>query len=384
MLSDPSPRPPPCYDPTVAAHRDDAAAGGAVHVHDRATIRALLRDARRVTSDVTELLTPETRGRVHPVSAFVWATDRWTISGCPGRHAALRAVMAPWFTASQATDRQQAARRVAERILAANPEGPCDVHDDYVLPVVVAYLAGWLGVPEAEVRYAVADQVAAGEFFGDWPMLSTPEMDGHYRALFARTDLRGIAAQARELVGAGTLGEREAWAIVYSVSVSAVATAASATLAIGLALEHGLWAAMAQPEPARAAVEEAVRLGAPFPQASRFVREPLRLGDVELGPGDQVLMWLTAANRDLPAPAQSPPDRFDPARPDPGHLGWGSGYHLCAGVHHARAVAATAVTTLARLRPDLSHAGPWRRFVGIDDGYLAAPVTPFGPTGRVG
>ena len=93
MLSDPAPRPPHCYDPATPPHRDEQG----VHVYDHATIRALLRDPQRVTSDVSEMITPEQRDHLHPVSSFVWATDRRTLSGCPGRHAALRSAMAPWF-----------------------------------------------------------------------------------------------------------------------------------------------------------------------------------------------------------------------------------------------------------------------------------------------
>ena len=50
MLSDPAPRPPHCYDPATPPHRDEQG----VHVYDHATIRGLLRDPQRVTSDVTE------------------------------------------------------------------------------------------------------------------------------------------------------------------------------------------------------------------------------------------------------------------------------------------------------------------------------------------
>jgi cytochrome P450 len=371
MLSDPAPRPPRSYDPAVAPHRDD---DGIVHVHDYPTIRGLLRDANRVTADVTDMLTPEQRDRVHPVSAFVWATDRKTISGCPGRHGLLRATMAPWFTASMAVGRQGAARATCERLVAAETGGPFDLYDDYAMPLVVSYLSDWLGIPASDVTYAVEDQLAAGEFFDDWPLLASAEMDEHYRALMGRPDLGGVAAAVRDLLAEGVVGEREAWGILYSISVSSVATAASITLAIGLSVEHQLWHRMVDVEDARAAVEEAVRLGNPFPQASRFVREPFTLGEVAVRPGDQVLMWLTAANRDLPGPHREPLDRFDPWRDHAQHLGWGSGYHLCAGVHHARTLAATAVTTLAEHCPNLGIAGPWKRFVGIDDGYLAAPV----------
>ena len=54
MLSDPAPRPPTCYDPATPPHRDEQG----VHVYDHATIRALLRDPQRVTSDVSEMITP--------------------------------------------------------------------------------------------------------------------------------------------------------------------------------------------------------------------------------------------------------------------------------------------------------------------------------------
>jgi pikromycin synthase len=377
MLSDPSPRPARCYDPSVAPYRDGEDSS-VVHVHDYATIRALLRDPLRVTADVTESVSAADRDRLHPVSAFVWGTDRRTMSGCPGRHGALRTAMAPWFTASAAAARRATTRAAAEA-LAPAPGSAFDLYHDFAMPVVVASTAAWLGVEPADVEYAITDQLDQGEFFEHWPMLSTEEMDEHYRALMARPELGGIAAEARALVAAGVVTEREAWGIVYSLSVSTVATAAAVTLAAGLSVEQGTWERVADPAPADGAVQEAIRIGNPFPQASRFVREPFAIGDVAVQPGDQVLMWLTAANRDLPGPHAQPLDRFDPERDNGRQLGFGSGYHLCGGVHHVREVAVTAVTTLAERCPQLRIVGPWKRFVGIDDGYVAAPAETAAP-----
>ncbi|WP_214402754.1 cytochrome P450 [Pseudonocardia lacus] len=369
MLSDPAPRPARSYDPTLAPYRED----GVVHVHDHATIRALLRDPVRVTADVSDLVGPDQR--VHPVAAFVWATDRRTIGGCPGRHAALRSTMAPWLGPEAVEQRRPDARATALRRAEGLSGRSFDLYADYAEPVVVEYLAAWLGVEEADVRFAVADQLAAGEMFAAWPPPSTDELDAHYRDLMARPGLGGVAGAARDLRDRGVLTEREAWAVVYALAVSAVATATSITLAAGLGVEHGSWSRMADDAFAAGAIEEAVRLGSPFPQSSRFVREPFTLGDVPVEPGDQVLMWLTAANRGLPGVHREPLDRFDPTRDASAHLGWGSGYHTCGGVRHARAVAEAAVTALAGRCPALAHAGPWRRFVGIDDGYATAPVT---------
>jgi len=385
MLSDPSPRPPRCYDPSVAPYRDGDDSS-VVHVHDYATIRALLRDPVRVTADVSETVSAEDRERLHPVSAFVWATDRRTMSGCPGRHGALRTAMASWFTASAAAARRATTRSTAEA-LAPAPGQAFDLYHDFAVPVVVASTAEWLGVEPTDVEYAIADQLAQGEFFEHWPMLTTAAMDEYYRALMARPGLGGVAAEAKALVAGGVVTEREAWGIVYSLSVSTVATAAAVTLAAGLSVEQGTWERMADPARAAGAVQEAVRIGNPFPQASRFVRESFQIGDVEVEPGDQVLMWLTAANRGLPGAHAEPLDRFDPGRDHTQHLGFGSGYHLCGGLHHVREVAVTAVTTLAERCPHLQIAGPWKRFVGIDDGYLAAPAEsginpPIGLRGR--
>jgi hypothetical protein len=48
-------------------------------------------------------------------------------------------------------------------------------------------------------------------------------------------------------------------------------------------------------------------------------------------------------------------------------------------VHHVREVAVTAVTTLAEHCPHLRLAAPWKRFVGIDDGFVAAPAEAAAP-----
>ena len=204
MLSDPAPRPPRCYDPATPPHRDEQG----VHVYDHATIRGLLRDPQRVTSDVTEMITVEERDHLHPVSSFVWATDRRTLSGCPGRHAALRSAMAPWFAVETATRRAPVAADLLAKPAAA---GAFDVYHDYTLPVAVTYLADWLGIPPSDVTYAVDDQLATGDTFASWPALAAPEMDAHYRALMARPDLSGVAAEARDMVAAGVLTERESW-----------------------------------------------------------------------------------------------------------------------------------------------------------------------------
>ena len=62
-------------------------------------------------------------------------------------------------------------------------------------------------------------------------------------------------------------------------------------------------------------------------------------------------MCLGAANRD---PARWPsPDNFDITRPMAPSLGFGSGPHICLGMHVARAEIATAINALFDRLPNL-------------------------------
>jgi cytochrome P450 len=206
---------------------------------------------------------------------------------------------------------------------------------------------------------------------------------GAGRDLFASDLPPGVAAEARRLHHACALSEREAWGMVHGIGTATLDTATAITLTVGLCIAHQIWGErFAEQQPAAAAIEEAIRLGTPFAQAYRYTRQPLTLpGGLTVDAGEPLLLWLTAANRGLPDPhlpaSSTHPDMhsFVPDRQPNDHLGWGTGYHLCAGVHAARMVARTAVTALATHDPQLLIGGNWERHIGIDDGFTAAVVT---------
>ena len=315
---------------------------------------------------------------MHPVSAFVWATDRRTLSGCPGRHAALRSVMAPWFTPQEADSRQAAVRAAAERLAAQLADRPFDA-----LPrlrqAAGRGLSGRLARDRARRRLTFAidgpDRRAA-TCSTPGRALASPEMDEHYRAVMARPDL---ARRRRGGAGPGRgRGARRAGGV------------GDPLLALGQRGghrhgDHARGRAHRRARPvapdgrppqfARAAVEEAVRLGNPFPQASRFAREPFTVGDVAVRAGRP---GADVADRGQPRPARAAPrsrstgSTRGATRPAPG---------LGLGLPPLRA----GCTTPATLAVDRGHhagaaaartcgmAGPWKRFVGIDDGFWTRP-----------
>jgi cytochrome P450 len=101
-----------------------------------------------------------------------------------------------------------------------------------------------------------------------------------------------------------------------------------------------------------AAVDEAMRLIPPVAFIERWTRAPVRIGAVDLGPGEFVGVSVIAANRD---PAVFPdPARFDIGRPNARHaLSFSFGEHHCLGAHLARIETVTAVGRLLAELPEL-------------------------------
>lgn len=82
------------------------------------------------------------------------------------------------------------------------------------------------------------------------------------------------------------------------------------------------------------AVYESLRLAPPVRWVSRVAIEDYRAGDVFIPAEERVMLLFAAANRD---PRKYPnPDQFDVTRRPADQLGWGTGPHICAGMHLAR------------------------------------------------
>jgi cytochrome P450 len=102
----------------------------------------------------------------------------------------------------------------------------------------------------------------------------------------------------------------------------------------------------ADPTLARNAFEEAVRYESPVQTFFRTTTREVELAGVSLGEGKKVLMFLGAANRD---PRRwDNPDHYDITRRTAGHVGYGSGIHMCVGQLVARVEGEVMLAALAR------------------------------------
>ncbi len=92
------------------------------------------------------------------------------------------------------------------------------------------------------------------------------------------------------------------------------------------------------------AINEALRMDAPIRSFTRFVRENIKIGDVELSAGDRVIVLYGSANRD--ERHYDYPDRFDITRKNRDQLAFGYGLHTCGGMHLAKLEMSALLTAM--------------------------------------
>ncbi len=124
---------------------------------------------------------------------------------------------------------------------------------------------------------------------------------------------------------------------------------------------------------ARNAFEEAVRFESPVQTFFRTTTRDVELAGTTIGEGEKVLMFLGSANRD---PRRwDDPDRYDITRKTSGHVGFGSGVHMCVGQLVARLEGEVVLAALARKVAAIEIAGPLkRRFNNTLRGLESLPI----------
>lgn len=128
------------------------------------------------------------------------------------------------------------------------------------------------------------------------------------------------------------------------------------------------------PSLARNAFEEAVRFESPVQTFFRTTTREVDVSGYRIREGQKILMFLGAANRDPRRWVE--PDRYDIARKTSGHVGFGSGIHMCVGQLVARLEGEVVLSALARKVAAVELNGPVkRRYNNTLRGLDSLPVT---------
>ena len=128
------------------------------------------------------------------------------------------------------------------------------------------------------------------------------------------------------------------------------------------------------PTLSRNAFEEAIRFESPVQTFFRTTTREVDISGHRIGEGEKVLMFLGAANRD-PRRWENA-DRYEIGRRTSGHVGYGSGIHMCVGQLVARLEGEVMMAALARKVAAIEITGPVkRRYNNTLRGLESLPVT---------
>lgn len=244
-----------------------------------------------------------------------------------------------------------------------------DVVDDYAYQVPVAVICKILGVPlkdEPTFHGWIHDFMAGLMDMG--PEIATEE--GKARAAQGRASTAALAQYMNELIAGfvrepgdsmlskmvnddgpdGPMSPKDAASNALLLLVAGHdSTVNTITNCVMCTLRNpGTFELLrSRPELVPGSIEETLRLEASvqfFP--SRWATADIEINGTVIPKGSAVHLVYAAANRD---PARFPdPNRFDPARQDNQHFGWGSGIHTCFGGPLARLEVNLAIETFLR------------------------------------
>jgi len=171
-------------------------------------------------------------------------------------------------------------------------------------------------------------------------------------------DPAGFGGCIHARVDAGDITAAEAPLLVRSLLSAGIDTTVNGLGAAIYCLARfpDQWARLrSDPSLARNAFEEAVRFESPVQTFFRTTTRRVEISGCTIGEGEKVLMFLAAANRD---PRRwDEPDRYDITRKTSGHVGFGSGIHMCVGQLVARLEGEAMLTALARKVSSIEIAG---------------------------
>ncbi len=183
---------------------------------------------------------------------------------------------------------------------------------------------------------------------------------------------------AGDLFGAvrtGKLSQVEAIAALSAYLTPSLDTTilAKGHLLNNLAKDAGQWQLMREtPALIPSAVLEGVRHDSVLRWFSRVAAQDYAVGDSVVPLGARVMLLYGCANRD--ERRYSDPDRFDITREARDHLAWGTGPHMCAGMHLARIEMEVLLEALVEAGVNLTAGEP---VMGTNRGLFGFAELPF-------
>ena len=304
---------------------------------------------------------------------------RTMLTADPPAHTRFRRLISKAFTPKVIADLEPAIRQITtqliDKMLAATANGDSiDFVETFAVPLPVTTIAKALNVPDDRLadfkRWSDASIAGIGTNISIEERVEAEREVIEYQKYFAnqieirktspQDDLLTNLLQARidrdqdgiddSEVSEEPLTMAEMLSIIQQLLVAGNETTTKMlTEMMRLLGEHpDQWQALrADPESARAVVEETLRLSTPTQGMFRVVRKNTTVAGVDIAAGSRVVVMYSAANRDTDM--FDDPESFCPQREGAAsHLAFGRGIHFCVGAALSRLEGRVALEELTR------------------------------------
>lgn len=299
--------------------------------------------------------------------SFWHMAGQWMLFRDPPDHTRLRGLVNKAFTPRVVEGYANRVEAIALELLApALKDGGMDLIEAFAFPLPVIVIAEMLGVPASDRQkfkswsnsMAAAMDVFISEEVINKANQATAEISEYLADIIEKRrrdpgdDLLSALISAREKDDRLSEQELVAMAILLLVAghETTVNLIGNGSLAL---LKHPDQLALLKSDLSLApqAVEELLRYDAPVQATTRRAAGDVTIGGKTIRHGDEVIVYLGAANRD-PA-VYDDPDDLDIRRQGIRHLSFGGGIHYCVGAPLARREGQIALTTLLANVPSM-------------------------------
>jgi cytochrome P450 len=315
--------------------------------HDE--VVAVLRDHETYSSTIlAELMGP--------------ALDHTMIAMDEPEHRAQRALVAPAFRPKLLArwEHELIARVVDELIDAFAPLGRADLVRRLTFAFPVRVIARILGLPERDSEQFQRWSLELISMIVDWDrgIAATNALHAYFAERVAERRQQPRDDLISELVETEVDGQRltddEIFAFLIMLLPAGIETTyrSFGNLLFALLTHPDQLDEVAQnPELRGAAIEEGLRWETPLVLIPRQCIRDTQLGGIDIAAGRGLNVFLGSANRD--ERHYTEPERFDIHRAPTPHLSFGSGPHMCLGMHLARMETRLALDAILQRLQDL-------------------------------
>ena len=290
------------------------------------------------------------------------------------------AIMRPLAPSALKGARAELKAMVAGRVAALTGHGWTDAMKTLAAFLPVEAVSHLVGLPnvgrERMLDWAAATFNLIGPQQDSADFAALGEMQAFMASLSPETVRQGTwAGDLFAATEAGRLSYPEAMGAISAFIVPSLDTTilAKGHLLNNLAANPVQWALLkARPELIPAAVLEGVRRDSALRWFSRVAVQDYEADGAVVPKGARVMLLYGCANRDERHYAE--PDRFDVTRDARDHLAWGTGPHMCAGMHLARIEMEVLLEALVEADVDLTASAP---AMGVNAGLFGFRELPF-------